>query len=119
MLSSKLGTGSSTPFKFLNTKNPFKTPGNFNSTTTSIESSSYNNTDFSNVQFNVNSDDTSDSNINNISTLNNRKFPSLDDEINNYYEFDENELSQELRMELEEENQEMLEELESDINQVR
>jgi len=119
MLSSKLGTGSSTPFKFLNTKNPFKTPGGFNSTTTSAEASPYNNTDFTNNSLNMTSDNANDINLNNMPSLNNKSFPSIEDEINNYYEFDENELSQELRMELEEENQELLEELESDMNQVR
>jgi hypothetical protein len=119
MLSSKLGTGSSTPFKFLNTKNPFKTPGGFNSTTTSAEASPYNNTDFTNNSLNITSDNATNINLNNMPSLNNNGFPSIEDEINNYYEFDDNELSQELRMELEEENQELLEELESDMNQVR
>ncbi|ORX49357.1 hypothetical protein BCR36DRAFT_353855 [Piromyces finnis] len=120
MLSSKLGTGASTPFKFLNNKNPFKTTGNFTSSNPiSNDNSTYNNTEFNNTQFNITGDNATDPNIKNSSSLNNKGFLPIEDEINNYYEFEDNELSQELRMELEEENQEMLEELESDMNQVR
>jgi len=119
MLSSKLGTGASAKFKFLNNKNPFKTPGSFSSTPASSNASPHNNTEF-NTPINVTGggENANDLNISN-SSLNNRSFPSIEDEINNYYEFEENELSQELRMELEQENEELLEELESDMNQVR
>jgi len=119
MLLSKLGTSAATPFKFLNNKNPFKTPGGFSSTPASNDTSPYSNTEFNNTPFNITGDNSMDSNLNHSSSLGSKGFPSIEDEINNYYEFEDNELSQELRMELEEENQEMLEELESDMNQVR
>jgi len=119
MLSSKLGTGASAKFKFLNNKNPFKTPGSFSSTPASSNASPHNNTEFNTpINLTGGGDNANDLNISN-SSLNNRSFPSIEDEINNYYEFEENEISQELRMELEQENEELLEELESDMNQVR
>jgi len=117
MLSSKLGTGAANKFKFLNNK--FKTPGSFNQTSIPNDTSSFNSTDLNNTPFNLTSDNPNEINLSNSSSLNNKSFPSIEDEINNYYEFDDNELSQELRMELEEENKELLEELESDMNQVR